>query len=153
MHYFLDCEFDAFNGPLISLALVRQDGASLYLIYKHADEVSDPWVRKNVVPLLHAIPAEREHCKVSGVDQETGARLIAEFLKGDPRPYVVADWPDDIAYFCKAILTSPGNMASIPNLRFEIVRVRAYPTDLPGAIQHNAWWDAMALRDLLTTST
>jgi hypothetical protein len=27
--------------------------------------------------------------------------------------------------------------------------VDAYPTTLDGAIQHNAWWDAMALRHLL----
>lgn len=28
-------------------------------------------------------------------------------------------------------------------------RVDAYPTDLPDAVQHNAWWDAMALRKKL----
>jgi hypothetical protein len=31
-------------------------------------------------------------------------------------------------------------------LKFEILRVEPYPTDLQGAVEHNAWWDAMALR-------
>lgn len=39
----------------------------------------------------------------------------------------------------------------MPPLRFEVSNLDAYPTDLPGAVQHNAWWDAMALRHLLTT--
>ncbi len=33
---------------------------------------------------------------------------------------------------------------------FEMHRVDAYPTMLPGAVQHNAYWDAMALRHKLT---
>jgi hypothetical protein len=34
-------------------------------------------------------------------------------------------------------------------LRFEIHRVEHYPTALVGAVEHNAWWDAMAPRDRL----
>ena len=44
-------------------------------------------------------------------------------------------------------------MVNIPHLSFEVHRVDAYPTALPGAVQHNAWWDAMALRHLLTQPT
>lgn len=40
-------------------------------------------------------------------------------------------------------------MVAIPHLTFEVIRVDAYPTTLEGAVQHNAWWDAMALRHLL----
>lgn len=32
MKYYLDCEFDGYRGSLLSLALVREDGESLYLI-------------------------------------------------------------------------------------------------------------------------
>ena len=42
-----------------------------------------------------------------------------------------------------------GVMADIDRLRFEIHRVNPYPTDLVGAVEHNAWWDAMALRQRL----
>lgn len=35
---------------------------------------------------------------------------------------------------------------NIPALTFEIFRVDSYPTELPEAVQHNALWDARALR-------
>lgn len=60
-------------------------------------------------------------------------------------PTLFADWPDDIRYFCQALITAPGEMVNIPRLTFHIVRVDAYPTTLEGAVQHNALWDARAL--------
>lgn len=146
MNYYLDTEFDGFGGPLLSLALVREDGASLYLVYQdHAAQ--QPWVRENVVPILRAVPSPVSvvNCRHRG-----GAYRIAEFLHGDPDPHINTDWPDDVRYFCQAIITAPGQMVAIQHLSFEIHRVDAYPTSLEGAIQHNAWWDAMALRHLLT---
>ena len=61
---------------------------------------------------------------------------------------IIADWPDDIRYFCQAIITAPGQMVNIPRLTFELARVDAYPSQLAGAVQHNALWDARALRAL-----
>ena len=34
-----------------------------------------------------------------------------------------------------------------PVLRFEVHRVDAYTTTIPNAVQPNAWWDAVALRE------
>jgi len=84
------------------------------------------------------------------LNNEEGARIIQKFLSGDDRPIIVTDWPDDIKYFCQAIITGPGMMINIPRLSFEMVRVDAYPSVLEkyGAVQHNAYWDAMALRVL-----
>ena len=45
--------------------------------------------------------------------------------------------------------SAPGEMVDIPRLRFDLVRVDAYPSKLAGAIQHNALWDARALRHVL----
>lgn len=148
MNYYLDTEFDGFGGPLLSMALVREDGASLYLVY-HDAAAKDMWVRENVLPIMRAVPFDVSvvNCAHSG-----GAYRIAEFLHGDPCPHIHTDWPDDVRYFCEAIITAPGEMVAIPHLRFEVHRVDAYPTDLPGAVQHNAWWDAMALRFHLTGS-
>lgn len=149
MHYYLDCEFDSWNGPILSLALVRLDGESLYITFRHHD-IWDEWVRTNVVPHLDAVPKHVRHCRRIG--KPTAANAIADFLKGDPCPTIVTDWPDDIKYFCELLITGPGLMVPIPALKFEMVRIDAYPTDVPGAIQHNAWWDAMALRAALTTA-
>ncbi len=143
MRYFLDCEFNGFGGELMTMALVREDGLSLYLDYGLPDDLNE-WVRDNVVPHIASAPVRRRE-----VDQATGAQAIADYLSGDPLPYIISDWPYDIRYFCQALLVGPGQMAPAPNLRFEMVRVHAYPTRLEGAVQHNAWWDSMALRDLL----
>jgi hypothetical protein len=149
MRYYLDTEFNEFGGELISLALVREDGKSIYLVYPTLKKYGD-WVKENVVPILWDIPlpvAQLEAWKL--LNNEEGARIIQEFLSGDPQPFIITDWPDDIRYFCQAIITGPGTMINIPGLVFQMFRIDAYPTTLEGAVQHNAWWDAMALREIL----
>lgn len=150
MRYFLDCEFNGFGGELMSLALVREDGECLYLVVPPGEldamNITD-WVRANVVPILFNVPNSNE--ALVRPRAEFGHE-IAEFLKWDRHPVIVADWPDDIRYFCECVVTAPGIMAPIPQgFDFRMARVDAYPTKLNGAVQHNALWDAMALRDLL----
>ncbi len=142
LRYFIDTEFNGFGGALLSLALVREDGLSLYLLYDPPDEL-DPWVSRNVLPKLTRLPPEIE---VRHVGQADGARAIAAFLDGDRDPEIIADWPDDIRLLCSALMLGPGATVLLDRLRFEILRVEPYPTDLEGAVEHNAWWDAMALR-------
>lgn len=142
MKYFLDTEFNELGGDLISLALVSETGREMYL----ATECKAPkaWVEKYVMPIVTCDGAKPYMCDVS-----LFGPLSAWYLHSDPDPIIVADWPDDIRYFCQALITGPGEMADIPRLRFELARVDAYPTKLEGAIQHNALWDARALRALL----
>lgn len=145
MRYYLDCEFDGFGGALISLALVREDGNSVsYVVQDWAD---DPWVQANVIPILWKANASTRLWT-----PEEAAMDVARFLEHDDEPLIIADWPADIRYFCGLIEFPGGNMAPIPSLRFEVARVDAYPTTLPGAVQHNAWWDAMALHHLLKSA-
>jgi hypothetical protein len=151
MRYFLDTEFNGFGGELISLALVREDGESLYLVYPEL-KWYDFWVQENVLPVLWKdLPPQRSLLMDTHQLEYTwqGHPLIQEFLQGDPGPMIVTDWPDDIRYFCQSIITGPGSMINIPKVSFEMVRVDAYPTTLEGAVQHNSWWDAMALREKL----
>ena len=147
MRYFLDCEFDGHNGPLLSVGIVREDGDGIHI---RADvEPMDLWVRQNVAPLMdtHRAPksATVHHDDVGGV--------ILAYLGDDREPVFVADSVVDIGRLCRALSTSPdGGWQSVdlPLMAFEVHDVAAYPTDLPGAVQHNAWWDAMALRRKLT---
>ncbi len=143
MNYTIDTEFDGFGGDLISLALVREDNESLYLVYK--ETATDPWVQQNVIPILWSIPSPLPGMAFKVDDQLDGARRIRHFLALDPKPHIISDWPDDISYFCKSIITSPGYMIDIPRFSAEVIRIDAYPTNLKGAVQHNAWWDAKAL--------
>lgn len=147
MRYYIDCEFDGHNGALISMALVRNRRDSLMIVVLDT-EVKDPWVRENVLPILHNDQAgETVFCTANAV----GAN-IGDFLGEDQHPIVIADSPVDIARFCAALSTGlDGSWANTPypHMTFEVHNVDCYPTALKGAVQHNAWWDAMALREKL----
>jgi hypothetical protein len=142
MRYFLDTEFNGFGGELISLALVSDDGKrSLYVATECKNP--QPWVAENVLPIIDA------GTDPIMIQPEEFGRAIAIFLSGDNFPVIISDWPDDIRYFCQALITGPGQMVAIPGVAFQMLRVDAYPTTLEGAIQHNALWDARALRQAL----
>ena len=151
MRFFLDCEFNGFGGELISLALVPQSKllSPLYLVLTDVSEPIDPWVRLNVLTVLDDVP---EGVSVQRVNRPTASRLLGEYLRNDDtsETVIVADWPDDIAYLCKLLITRPGEMVATNQFtKFEMARVDSYPTDLRGAVRHNAVWDAMALRSRL----
>jgi hypothetical protein len=141
--YFLDCEFNGMGGNLISLALVSENGNNeLYLALPCQRPIR--WIAENVIPIVKCVGAKPIACVSSDI-----ANIIEDFFMGDPCPVIVADWPDDISYFCKCLMIGPGQMIDFDSLKFEVIRVDSYPTDLPGAIQHNALWDARALRHKL----
>ena len=146
MDYFLDTEFNSFGGELISLALVREDDKSIYLVYPELESY-DPWVKENIVPILWDVPSSAT-CHALETKQEA-APLLQQFFQGDNHPRIITDWPDDIRYFCGELITKPGYMINVPSLFFCMVRVNAYPTMVEGAVQHNAWWDAVALKALI----
>lgn len=150
--FFIDSEFDGFGGRLLSMALVPLDRAaeSLYLQVNDAHEVQDDWVRANVVPLIDLpLPDTVIRHRVA---RSEFSSVIGHYLSGLLRPHIVADWPDDIRYFCEALITGPGTMIKMPGFTTQLVRVDAYPTDLAGAVQHHAYWDAAALREILTNA-
>ncbi len=143
MIYFLDCEFDSFGGRLLSIALVRQDGLPLSLVIWKEGETLTPWVTTNVAPHFYADPHSRE------VERADVPNELAKFLRGDFQPVIVSDWPDDIRYFCECTMVAPGQMIALSDITFRMLKVQSYPTTVPGAVQHNAYWDAMALREAL----
>lgn len=151
MRYYLDTEFDGHNGPLLSLALVSEY-ESIHI--RTTERASDPWVAANVEPLMN-----RHDAGVSAkvTLNEVGVTIANFFsIMRDTAPVIIADSVVDIGRFCRALSTGmDGEWSSVdyPVIRFEVHDVAAYPTTLPGAVQHNAWWDAMALRHLLTQET
>lgn len=146
--YYIDCEFDGHNGPLLSMALVTDSYRSIHI--ETTAIAADPWVIANVVPLM----SDNEAMTHPLVQPYQVGPTIRNFIGDDPQPHIIADSPVDIARFCQAISTgSDGNWASADyeRMTFTVENVDCYPTDLPGAVQHNAWWDAMALRHKLIT--
>lgn len=157
MRYFLDTEFNGFCGDLISLALVPEFDTyrsynsedisidSLYLATICKDPV--PWVAENVIPLVDI--GGPKYLSISQFGREiTQYFRTTLYMTGDPRIEIITDWPDDIRYFCECLITKPGEMVDLGSLAFQMIRVDAYPTKLVGAVQHNALWDARALRAL-----
>lgn len=126
---YLDCEFDGFNGPLLSMALVGND-CEWYEVLEYGS-ISDPWVAQNVVPFLGK-PA------ISKCAFQLGLQL---FLSRFQSLEIVADWPDDIKYFCQMLITGPGFAINTPPISFVLDRTINYQSAIP----HNALEDARAI--------
>ena len=145
--FYIDCEFDGHNGPLLSLAMIRDDGDSIHI---KTDAVpKDPWVIDNVMPIMQQHNAIKS---ATGVPVNGVGEVIRAFIGKCDCPIIIADSPVDIGRFCRSLSTSlAGEWASAdyPAMRFEVHNVNCYPTILVDAVQHNAWWDARALRAIL----
>jgi hypothetical protein len=141
--YFLDCEFNGFGGELISLALSGETG-ELYLSRPESElnALADhDWIADHVLPHL-SLPDARPDI----MPLDRFGRAIQAFLTNDPAPVIVADWPEDLMHLMQCLIIAPGQMVRIPDLSLRLLHASAYPTDMEEAVQHNALWDARALR-------
>ena len=144
MRYFLDTEFNGFGGELISIALVPEYGdQEFYAVVPLAGE-PHPWVARHVLHYLGAVPPG---LSAEPAPRDVVAKDLALFLRHDDEPLIVADWPDDIAYFCKLLMTGPGQMVAVGKLRFLLVNNGGFSTAENSRVPHNALHDARALRD------
>ena len=53
MKLFLDCESTNFQGKLISMALVAENGDEFYEVVPYRTYECHPWVVENVLPILN----------------------------------------------------------------------------------------------------
>lgn len=131
MNIYIDCEWNDYKGALISLALVAANGEEFYEVLE-CKKPSD-WIATNVMPILEK-PA-------------TGATVFVfkldAFLKQFDTVNIIADWPEDIAYFCNALITNPGMRMGPSNMTFE---VRRELFNAQSENPHNALWDARSIR-------
>jgi hypothetical protein len=136
MRYFLDAEYNGFGGPLISMALVPEEREALpfYEALPCADPVA--WVVEHVLPVLQRRPISRT---------EMIAKL-ATYLRGDPEPIMIADWPEDIAHLALLMVTGPGWRMPSPRISFELLDLPLFDSEALSEVPHNARYDAIALR-------
>lgn len=143
MRYFLDCEYNGFGGALISLALAPADGGEeFYVTLAWADPI-EPWVERHVLPFLDMVPPGLLSPRLGS---EQAAMMLSAWLANDPAPEIIADWPDDIAYFCRLLTISPGQMVPVPPLSFRLLNLSGFSTAANSDVPHNALYDARALR-------
>ncbi|HWI87060.1 MAG TPA: hypothetical protein VNT42_12165, partial [Sphingomonas sp.] len=83
------------------------------------------------------------------LDPIAAAHDIAAYLLTDPDPEIVADWPEDIALFCRLLLVGDADIVDITNLRFHFMRTPGFSTARNSKVPHNALHDARALRDFV----
>lgn len=148
MRYFLDTEYDGFGGPLLSLALVPEDGGEEFYVILAHDEVRDDWVQRHVIPFLDMVP---EHLKSPRLPRAAAAEALAHWLSMDSAPDIIADWPEDLAQLSMLLVTGPGQMVHVPTLTMRFVPMPGFSTAANSAVPHNALHDARALREHILT--
>lgn len=135
---FIDTEFNGFGGELISYALVPEDEnfPTFYKVLPYVIDEYDPWVEKNVIPVLN--------------EYNESSEKLDEYLNNNFRGEEVvfmADWPDDIKYLSAELITGPGIMI---NNDFDITFVIDRNLDegpYSPMYPHNALSDAAANRE------
>ncbi len=139
MKIFIDCEYNGMGGQLLSIALVPEDlqFENLYREQVIHEPIQD-WVQENVIPKLRQIegtyaPCTREQLQID----------IALYLNQYDRIHLIADWPDDIKYFCDLLITGPGKRLNTPALIMEVRR----DLDCESSNPHHALADAQAMRN------
>ena len=100
MRYYIDCEFDGHNGPLLSMAIVCDEFVNIHITV--INKATDPWVIANVLPVMEMHKATKSVL----VHGAAVGQIIRDFLDVEDRPIIVADSPVDIGRFCKAISTN-----------------------------------------------
>jgi len=145
VRYFLDTEFNGFGGGLISLGLAGEEEGRDYYVVVPLDEQPNDWVARHVMPYLRQVP----DMLYNELDPIAAAHDLAAHLRSDPDPEIIADWPEDIALFCRLIQTGDGDIADIGSLRFRMLRTPGFSTARNSKVPHNALHDARALRDFV----
>lgn len=135
MRAWIDCEWTDYKGRLISMALVAENGAEWYQEMAFEIASCDPWVLANVVPHL----SRSRPLRATDFGNELGSFLRS--LGG--RVEIIADWPEDIARFCDALIIGPGVRVATYDLRFSLIDANGAQSAVP----HHALHDARAIRD------
>lgn len=135
MILYIDCEFNSYQGDLISLALVPSDDQrnSFYEVLDTSHLCIDQWVMENVM------------CKVgkAAICKEAFQARLQAYLDTFDAVHVVADWPEDLAWLCRSLITGPGTRIRYP----KSFTMECRPVDAPSKNPHNALADAEGLRD------
>jgi hypothetical protein len=137
MLIFIDTEFNGFGGELISLALVTNTGKDFYEALTPTKPIVH-WVRENVMPYLEQEPITIEKFQVKLYQYLMD---VSEYCR-EPLT-IIADWPDDIKYFCESLITGPGTSIPTP-VKMNFVLDRSLSSEL-SQVPHNAYHDAVAI--------
>lgn len=160
MRYYVDTEFNGNEGQLISIALVRQDGAEFYAVLDMY-QMPQPWVAEHVMPILWSherrkpenpidrvprpdmnLPVSRSECKKS----------LRKFLEKDAGTVTfVGDWPEDGVHVFSLLLRDHGHRNPPASFRYVNLDLPGFNTAEVSLVPHNALEDARVLREYVET--
>lgn len=132
MKLFLDCEFTNFKGELISIGIAADNGEEFYEVVEYPKP--SEWVKENVVPILLKRPQPRIQVQ----------KQLREWLAQFDAIEVIADWPEDISFFCNLLITGAGIRINTPPLTMQVItEINSDASKMP----HNALADARAIKE------
>jgi hypothetical protein len=136
MRYFLDAEFNGYDGALISIALVPEhdDAAPFYEATFCSAPL--PWVKTNIIPALHTKPIAMDLLR----------RQFSDYLSDDPNVLLTADWPEDIMHAARLLTNGKGRRTVTSHIRFELIENSDFDASVSSTLPHNAYYDALALK-------
>lgn len=136
MRFFIDTEFNSMGGALLSIALVPEDDGPEFYEVIAFNGVLHPWGGGT---------RSADHGKAA-IPYEQVQKRLAVYLMAHHKIEVVAEWPDDIKYFCELLITGPGQRIATPPLQLWVIDI---PGGYESAIPHNALEDARAIKQVL----
>ena len=131
MRLWLDTEFNGWEGELISMGIVSEDGKEFYEVLECNNPV--PWVKENVIQLLLK----------DSISKGLFTEKLEQYLLQWDSVKVIADWPRDLELFYSSLLVGNVWMISIPR-QFSTKLIRGL--DVRSLLPHNAIEDARALK-------
>ncbi len=131
MKVFLDCEYNGSGGELISMGLIAEDNQEFYEVLPCPNPT--PWVKEHVIPQLNKTPVVKVRF----------TQTLYHYLNRYDTVEVIADWPEDVAYFCQSLISSPGERISTPPLSIAIIPDIG---SVASCTPHNALADAEAIK-------
>lgn len=133
MNLFLDCEFNGFNGALISMALVDEKSTCFYEVLECTTPIK--WVAEHVIPRLNKTPIQLTEFQSK----------LKTFLFNYDKIHIIADWPEDISLFLNSLIVSPGRHIVTPMLTMALWKPEQNHRLIDSQQPHNALSDAFAL--------
>lgn len=129
MKLFIDCEFNGFQGELISMALVDEQGHFFYEVLRCPHPTN--WVAAHVIPVLNK----------AAIEKSTFQQRLTAYLMGYATAHIIADWPEDLAHFCNMLISGAGRRLVTPPISMALCTDIQFDSVIP----HNALEDAKAL--------
>lgn len=142
MRYYIDTEFNGNTGQLLSIALVRQDGAEFYYELP-VHELLVQWVVEHVMPWMTNKPEHQG-------DRAAVTRRMRKFLEKDATPITfIGDWPEDLVHTLNLMLRDHGRRNPPIQFRMLMLDLPGFNTAEHSSTPHNALDDARALKEFV----